>query len=675
MKLVKIVVFYLLGVFGIICISVFPKFLAETGLANPSGYFTDLGKFLLTFAQPESWIYDVPMSSGEFPLVGTLWEPFVYSLEILFGALLIGFSLAFTFAFGASFLPRKILQLVKRILDFLESVPDIVVAALVQMLVIFLLKTYDIELFRVASYMENKAYALPIITLAILPMVSLFKILLLMIEEEFAKDYVIFLKSKGIRKTAILFVHILPNIMPTTFHHTKVIIWATLSSQFIIERIFNVHGISFFILESFTPMTIAASLILVFTPFFFIFQLTDLWLDKTQEYGLQTNLKVQRFYSPKVFLKNLRFSFEKIEWKQLLPWKPIVVMFRALSGYMKNWKIAGGSLFFIVLISISAIYSVTTDSQVDQATIVYEEDGVTVKSTPPHSPPEPFLLGSDGQGFSMLDMLIIGAKYTLFFGLLIAFLRVFIGLLGGVLFAFGCGPKHQKWVEKTVDSIHFLPLSLVAYILLRPILTELQSGFAYSLTERIVLEIIILTILVVPLTSVLLGNEMKRVLSYEFIKNAQVLGGSRWHIFWRHVLPHISARTTILFGQQFIQVLIIFMHLGIFSLFFGGSDRTFGLVQDPPRSISYEWSGLLGSTTHALSSGNYWLIAWVLLGFMLSIFAMQFIIYGVKEVQQTKVGVIYNFKKLRQNKPLRKAHSKYEIDQQSFRQINRSGAD
>src|SRR5699024_3975397 len=179
----------------------------------------------------------------------------------------------------------------------------------------------------------------------------------------------------------------------------------------------------------------------------------------------------------------------------------------------------------------------------------------------------------------------------------------------------------------------------------------------------------------VPLTAVLLGKEMKRVLSYEFIKNAQELGGSRWHIFWRHVLAHISARTTILVGQQFIQVLIMFMHLGIFSLFCGGSDRTFGVVQAPPRSISYEWSGLLGSTTHALSSGNYWLIAWVLLGFMLSIFAMQFIIYGVKEVQQTKVGVIYNFKKLRQNKPLRKAHSKYEIDQQSFRQINRSGAD
>ncbi|HLS10244.1 ABC transporter permease subunit [Lentibacillus sp.] len=351
------------------------------------------------------------MSSGEFSLIGTLWDPFVYSLQILFGALLLGFSQAFIFAFGANFLPRKILQVVKRGLDFLESVPDIVIAALVQMLMLFLLKAYDIELFRVASYMENKAYALPMITLAILPMVSLFKILLLMIEEEFTKDYVLFLKSKGIRKIGILVVHVLRNIMPTTFHHTKVIIWAALSSQFIIERIFNVHGISFFILESFTPMTIAASLIMLFTPFFFIFQLVDLWLDRSPESALQPDFKKQRSYNPLVFLNNLLYRFRRIEWKKLKPWKPAIGLLRTVYGYLKNRKIAAGTLFFLVLISTSVIYSVTANDHVDQASIVYEEDGTTIKSTPPHAPPEPFLLGSDGQGFSMLDMLIIGANH------------------------------------------------------------------------------------------------------------------------------------------------------------------------------------------------------------------------------------------------------------------------
>ncbi|MGP4108202.1 ABC transporter permease subunit [Virgibacillus sp. L01] len=671
-KLAKLLFFYTLGVFGIICISVFPQFFQTSGLSNPLNYFKDLGTFLVKFVQPESWVYQVPNSRGEFPLLGTLWEPFIYSMQILIGALLLGFVLAFSFALFTNFLPKKILHIVKRLLDFLESIPDIVIAAVLQMIVIYVKQTYEIELFQVATYLDDKAYAGPIVTLAILPMVSLFKILLLMIEEEFTKDYVIFLKSKGIKKFSVLVRHILKNILPTTFHHTKIILWATLSSQFIIERIFNVHGFSFFIIESFTPMTIAVSLILLFTPFFLIFQLVDLWTGQDMSFTGDDTPPRSRlsFFS----IKELLVRFRNIKWRRFgfRPWKPVLAPFMVFFRHMKNWKFAIGSLFFIVIISYSVFYPITTDNHIDKARIVYESDGVTIKSTPPHPPPDPFLLGSDSLGFSISDMLVIGAKYTLIFALIIAFLRVAFGMVGGILFSFGLGPKQQNWIEKTVDSIHFLPLSLIAYLLLRPILMEQFNGFAYTFTERILFEIIILTILVVPLTSVLSGNEMKRVLNSEFIKSARVLGGSNFHIFWKHVLPHIGPRMTILLGQQFIQVLLIFMHLGIFNFFFGGTNKTFGAVQDPPRSITYEWSGMLGSTTNALSSGKYWIVAWVLIAFILSIFAMQFIIQGVKEIQQTKVGVIYNLRKMNKKRYKRDTANKtdYTINSESFRMVN-----
>ncbi|SER04568.1 peptide/nickel transport system permease protein [Virgibacillus subterraneus] len=670
-KLAKLLLFYTLGVFGIICISVFPQFFQTSGLSNPLNYFKDLSTFLVKFVQPESWVYQVPNSPGQFPLIGTLWEPFIYSMQILIGALLLGFVLAFSFALITNFLPKRVLHIVKRLLDFLESIPDIVIAAVLQMIVIYVKQTYEIELFQVATYLDDKAYAGPIVTLAILPMVSLFKILLLMIEEEFTKDYVIFLKSKGIKKFSVLVRHILKNILPTTFHHTKIILWATLSSQFIIERIFNVHGFSFFIIESFTPMTIAVSLILLFTPFFLIFRLVDLWTGQDIHLsGDETPVNrksMLSFFSINQLFRRLR----KFNWSRFKPWKQLFAPFLLFFRHMKNWKFAVGSLFFIVLISYSAIYSITTDNHIDKTRIVYENDGVTIQSTPPHPPPDPFLLGSDKLGFSISDMLVIGAKYTLIFALIIAFLRVIIGMIGGVMFAFTLGPKRQNWIEKTVDSIHFLPLSLIAYLLLRPILMEQFNGFAYSFTERIIYEIIILTILVVPLTSVLSGNEMKRVLNAEFIKSARVLGGGRFHIFWRHVLPHIGPRMTILFGQQFIQVLVIFMHLGIFNFFFGGTNISFGAVKDPPRSITYEWSGMLGSTANALSSGKYWIIAWVLIAFILSIFAMQFIIQGVKEIQQTKVGVIYNLRKIKKKRSNRLPENNpdYEINSNSFKII------
>lgn len=667
MKLAKIVVFYSLGVFGIICISVFPQYFQTAGMPDSQNYFMQLGSFFHTFIQPESWVYHVPRSPRDFPLLGTLWEPFIYSMQILISALLIGFGLAFSFAFLTNFLPIRIIHIVKRVLDFLESIPDIIIAAVLQMIVIYMYKTFDIQIFQIATYREDKAYAGPIITLAILPMVSLFKILLLMIEEEFTKDYVLFLKSKGIKKLVVLARHILRNILPTTFHHTKVIIWATLSSQFIIERIFNVHGFSFVILQSFTPMTIAVSLILLFTPFFLIFQAVDLWTG--QGFGAIPHETKKNRVS---LLSSIHYQLKeivKLDWRRFKPWKLVTSPFMTFFRHMKNWKFAVGSLFFIIMISVSIIYSVTTDNHIDQKRIIYGENGSSILSTPPHPPGEWSLLGSDKLGFSILDMLTIGAKYTLIFALIIAFLRVFIGMAAGVWYAFGLGPKRQNWIEKMVDSIHFLPLSLIAYLLLKPILLEQRMGFPYSFSERILLEIIVLTVLVVPLTAVLSGNEMKRVLKEEFIRSARILGGSNIHIFRKHVLPHIGPRMTILFGQQFIQVLLIFMHLGTFNFFFGGTHRTFGFVQDPPRSITYEWSGMIGSTTNALSSGKYWLIVWVLLAFILSIFAMQFIIQGVKEVQQTKVGVIYNLRKMRKKHVNHRKDSDYDVSPESFRMV------
>ncbi|WP_164670833.1 ABC transporter permease subunit [Virgibacillus doumboii] len=267
-----------------------------------------------------------------------------------------------------------------------------------------------------------------------------------------------------------------------------------------------------------------------------------------------------------------------------------------------------------------------------------------------------------------MDQLIIGGKYTLFFGLLIALLRVLIGFLAGIFFAFSLGKKVQSWIEKLADSIHFIPLTIIAYVLLQPILyVPYNSEPNYTTPERIILEIIILTIFVIPLTTALIGNEMKSVLKNEFIMSARTLGGSKPHILWHHVLPHIGPRLAILLGQQFIQVLLIFIHLGVFSFFFGGT-----IFDKPPRSVSNEWSGFIGAAkTSILDDGSYWLAIWPLMAFMLTIFAMQFIIKGIKDVQQQKIGIIT---KLPKNKQIKKTEAdnndqKYVPTPESFRRV------
>lgn len=683
MKLIRLITYYLLGIVSIFCVSIFPQYFSTRGTPESTGYFKQLSLFAQDLIKPESWIYKFERSqTGGAPMMEVMGPAFIYSMQILLGALLAGFGIALLLALGSSFLPKFVLSPIKRVLDVLESIPDLILATLLQVLSIVIFKSFGVDLFQVASFKE-KAYFAPIVTLAILPLVSMFKILLLMIEEEFLKVYVTFVKSKGIDKLNILIRHILKNIMPLSFHHIKIIIWGTLSSQFIIERVFNVHGLTYFLLDNFQPITIFVTLILIFTPFYFLFQLVDIWLKEDQPLSYETSRspwwhkwRISNMADgTKRFFENILFSLKSINLRKFSPFRPIINVLFTFGRHIKNWKFALGALFFIVTISYSVIYSVTTDNHVDQVRLYYAEDGATLISAMPHAPTKPFFFGSDKLGFSLFDQLVIGAKYTLIFALLIALLRVLGGLLFGVIYAFHFGPRTQQWLGKLIDSIHFLPLSLVAYILLAPILMPAFTGFGYeftyTFTQRVLLEMFILTILVVPLTSVLLGKEIKRVLDYEFISSARVLGGSNFSLFWRHIFPHIGPRLTILLGTQFIQVLLIFIHLGIFKFFFGGTKLSYDpMGADPPVSMTNEWSGLIGEIGRTtIASGRYWYL-WILAAFMIAIFAMQLIIQGVKEVQQVKVGVLYKFPKARTVKQIQASEAPvYQITKNSFKMI------
>jgi peptide/nickel transport system permease protein len=680
MRILKLVTYYFVGILAILCLSVVPQYISTLKVPDSPSFFNQLALLIGEFVKPDSWQYVIQSTSATAPMMEILWPAFIYSMQILLGALALGFIIALFLAIGAVFLPKPILESIKKVLNILESIPDLIFATLLQVLAITILQKSGILLFNVASF-DEKAYFAPIVTLAILPLVSMFKILLLMIEEEFLKEYVTFVKSKGISKFTILTKHVIKNIMPISFHHMKIIIWGTLSSQFIVERVFNVHGLTYFLLDGFTPITIAVTLILLFTPFYFFFELVEIWLkeEPIHTYALRKrNWKVKwsdRYITETVkhSINNFVYSIKHWKIRKVNPLRPFLTFLRIFGRHMKNWKFALGSLFFILTIGYSVYYSVSTDNHVDQVILFYEEDGVTLISRMPHAPTEPFLLGSDRRGFDLLDQIVIGAKYTLMFALLIALLRVVGGLLFGIIYAFHLKSRVQHWLGKMIDSIHFLPLSLVAYILLAPILMPTMEGFAYSFTERILLEILILTVLVVPLTTVLLGKEIKRVLDYEFIASARVLGGSKIHLFWRHILPHLGPRLTILFGTQFIQTLLIFIHLGVFNFFFGGTELSFDPMGDPPSSITYEWSGLVGQIGRtAIRGGMFWFL-WILVAFMLAIFAMQLIIQGVKEVQQVKVGVLHKVPKTRLKKVKTKTENPTikQITKESFKEMGR----
>ncbi|WP_082232621.1 ABC transporter permease subunit [Halobacillus massiliensis] len=648
MKVIKFILYYILGAAGIFFISLAPSLFRGGSFLNLKVFFHEGRMLIESMADPSQWVYQTLRETK--PLIPYLWELYLYSMTIFAGAMIIAVVTALLLAFGVLFLPDRIKFPFKRIIDLLEAFPDLLLAFCLQFFIVWFFEKTDILLIDFLTLRDDKIYLLPIITLAVLPAVTLYKILLLQMEEEMAKSYVSLAKSKGLTKSFILMRHVLRNILKSTFYQSKVVIWSSLSSLMIIEYIFNINAITNALVSDFRPIVTMVILLMLFTPFFIIYQGVELFIFKEQKITEETDLKMNSFIGR--FQKRTRHNDW---WKQIV--QGTVVLF-------KNPKfLAGFSVIFLITMT-SLIYTLTADPLVDKIYHIENDEGKLV-SAAPHSP-EYVFLGTDILGFSIFDQLLTGAKYTVLFALVIAFLRVALGFILSIPYTFFLPEGWQRVISKVVDGIHFLPITAIAYLLLLPVLMMPVDGFTTTETERIVYQGLILTVLAVPLLVILFRNEMKLMMREEFVLSTKVLGGSSVHLIWRHLLPHLKARIVIIFGQQFIQTLLIFIHLGVFEIYFGGTKLSFDpLRPDPPQSTTYEWSGLIGGSREALMTGHWWYIIPPLAAFMILIISMQGIIQGIKEVQLRRAGVPVKQKKERisfQKKNLHESSSQvYDI--------------
>ncbi|MCP3027528.1 ABC transporter permease subunit [Halobacillus sp. A5] len=643
MKVYKFLLYYILGLCGIVLISAAPALFSEGAYFSVGSYIEEAGGLISTLTTPSDWVYvhnETPQPLFEF-----LWEPYSYSMTIFIGAMTGAAVMAFVLAMGTFFLPGVLRGIVSRLLNLLESVPDLLLAFCIQLFIVWFYKQSDLLLMDFIAVGGERIYLLPMLTLAVLPMITLYKVVLVQLNEEMTKSYVDMARSKGMWRLFILNVHVLRNIVKSIFYHSKIVLWGALSSLLMIEYIFNINGVTNALLNGYSPMVTVMILFMLFTPFYVFYQGTELFIFKETKVAEETNIKMNSFIGSRSFtIKHgwLRRVLGEAE------------------AHFKNVKFLIGFFILFTVTAVSIIYTVTTDPLVEQYFQIYDEDGV-LESAAPHSP-EFVFLGTDELGFSIFDQLMTGAKYTVLFAVAIALLRVLLGFVLAVPYAFFFPPKLQRFLDKTIDSMHFLPMTIIAYLLLYPVLWMPEGGFATTETERIVYQGFILTLLAVPLLMSLFGNEMKLIMKEEFVLSTKVLGGSSIHLLWRHLMPHLSARTGIIFGQQFIQTLLIFIHLGVFDLYFGGTKVTYDpMTNDPPMSTTYEWSGMIGASKDALMTGRWWYIMPALIGFMVLILAMQLMIQGMKDVQQRRVGVPIEYNTwLTRWKRRREAQSQHE---------------
>ncbi|SEN34945.1 peptide/nickel transport system permease protein [Terribacillus saccharophilus] len=616
MRIVSFFSYLVLGLVAILLVSCIPSVFS----AGFFGYWHNVFHLVEQVMDPSQWVYTTPFNRT-YSITSFFGDAISYSMTILILALVTGFGGGLLFAVLSFLLPKRVVEPLKRLGNIAESIPDVLIAFGIQLLVVFLYKQFGFLLLQFSSVGSDEIYILPILIIAILPFFSFYRIVLSMLEEEQQKDYVVLAKSKGLSKSYILFVHMLRNILPTAFLHTKVITWATMSTIPAIEYIMNLYGITsilkdLLLRDGSNAIEIFFILVFFFIPFYIIYGVADRVL--VRERTVKQEPPVWR----KVPLVGKRKKGSVLSFKRNIKHSPVY----------RNWKFVTGSALILLLFLASCLYTVWADPSI-QVTEYQYEDGRAVDKAP-FPPNDDYWLGTDRSGRHLDDVLITGAKFTIGFAILLAALRIGGGFLLAIPYVLLVPMKVRKILDKFTDTLHYIPQSLLALFLLTPIIGA-SVYYDLTITEKIFWQILILLLLVLPLTTSLLSKEIDHALSTAFVTSGTILGGSKLHLIRKHVWPQIRMRCFILFGQQTAQVLVLFIHLGIFGVYFGGTVVKGDLVYP----ATAEWSSQIPFLRYMLMQPDGYYSAVVIAAFLFLIFCVQLIVAGLKEVEHSRLGI------------------------------------
>ncbi|HDR7324005.1 MULTISPECIES: ABC transporter permease subunit [Bacillus] len=260
---------FIISILGIICLGALPKLFYGFEL-HVSEYIKSLKEVFLNLMDLSNLQY--VRDKFLFP---QLFVHYKETIVIFLAAFFISLFVAFCIVYMIMSSSPRIQHRIKSFLIFLESIPDILLILVSQILVIWFFKQTGFLPFQIASIGGESIRGLPILCLSIPTTIMFVKMLVLRFENELEKDYVLFAKAKGLNRFHILNRHILRNVLLSTLFFAKTNVFFMLSNLYIIEWIFNTSGI-FMFLKSYEGIRVEVfivSVLLIYIPIFIIFKL------------------------------------------------------------------------------------------------------------------------------------------------------------------------------------------------------------------------------------------------------------------------------------------------------------------------------------------------------------------------------------------------------------------
>lgn len=281
---------------------------------------------------------------------------------------------------------------------------------------------------------------------------------------------------------------------------------------------------------------------------------------------------------------------------------------------------------------IGFIYFDILKGKVKKTNFLYDKDGNMLASSP-FPPGKDYIFGVDRNSRHMAYEVLSGYRITLSLLIVVALMTLIIAIIIGTYLAF----KKSKlaFIDQFMHPFFYIPQSILGYLLLKPILYEPIGQFTTTQSFRIIFNLIILIILMLPTTIVLVRSATQMILEKEFISSAKTMSPSKVYIFLKHSLPNMLIQYVIIFFRIMFQTLVVISHLAFFKIFFGGTDVCYGpgcLINEQPTIP--ELSSLLGFHFYDLQVA-WWTFYSPLIAIIYMLFICQYV-YQRLDVMSTK---------------------------------------
>lgn len=291
---------------------------------------------------------------------------------------------------------------------------------------------------------------------------------------------------------------------------------------------------------------------------------------------------------------------------------------------MINWRLWIGIVLvsFLIFISLFGPQIAPYDKDYMEPSGYYynSEDDFGMKAAP-FPPSKDHLFGTDQWGYDILTLLLHGAKYTVFFGILTAFIRIFIGGLLGMINGLRGKPKSHTGGFGLLGSI---PAFLIIYF----VMIGITVNSSLSVIELIIIQFILMTLIGVPGVYSAVYSKTLELRKNLYISASYSLGAGVFRIAKNHVMPHLKETLMVMFVKEIILVLSLLGQLGIFNIFLGGTILRLG-GPEVYISMTSDWAGLIGQWRSFIY--NYqWILFYPLLAFILVIFAFYMLSRGIE---------------------------------------------